>query len=196
MAHENERERELTLEIREKPHHRLLEALVQSRERLVQEEDSRGREQRAPDRDPPLFPAREGVGAPREQAPELQEVDDAGERRAVPGAAGCAVEQVLPNAAVREEARLLEHDPNAPSLRRNVDAGGRVEQHGALALDAPLLRPHQPGERVQQRGLARTGGAEQRRDSSTDLELDLEAGRPLARDPGPENAHADRLRIR
>src|SRR5204862_3992463 len=69
---------------------------------------------------------------------------------------------------VREERVILEEIAGGPLLARNV--GAAVEPGLVTDPDRPRARPHEPGDRPQDRGLPRAGGADER-----DRPLDLQA---------------------
>src|SRR5262249_46077573 len=80
-----------------------------------------------------------------------------------------------PHRHVRKQPAFLEDVADAPAVRRHVDALLRVEQHGAVELDAAAIGLDQPGGEVGDGGLAGPGGAEQRGDAFGGLELRCEA---------------------
>jgi hypothetical protein len=49
---------------------------------------------------------------------------------------------------MREQSALLKHIADAAAVRRHVDAGGGVEQHGLVETDAAPVRRDQPGDHV------------------------------------------------
>ena len=63
-------------------------------------------------------------------------------------------------------------------MRRHEHAGRDID-HGPVAdRDAPAVRPFEPGDAAQRRGLAAAGRAEQRHDlAGADLEVDAGDGR-------------------
>ena len=85
------------------------------------------------------------------------------------------VADVAPRAQVREQRVVLEHQPAAAALGREVDAARDVEPRLAIALDAAGLGMQQPGQRTQS---ARLAGARRARQCDAlagfDLELQLE----------------------
>src|SRR5262245_1809275 len=95
---------------------------------------------------------------------EAEDVDHVIERRRARGvrAEPPAVEQVLADGEVREEAGLLEHVAEPPPVRRHEDATGRVDQRLSGDLDPGALGAYEAGDHVHDRRLARSGGAEQR----------------------------------
>src|SRR5437667_213751 len=64
---------------------------------------------------------------------------------------------------------------SAASMRRLVQAARRVEQKRAIACDAAAVRRHEPRHHVDDRGLTRTGGPEQRGDAVRNFEFRREA---------------------
>src|SRR6266508_128403 len=71
---------------------------------------------------------------------------------------------------MREQPPLLEDIADAATVRGHVDAGNGVEQHGIIKPDAPPVRGDEPGDHVDERGLAGTRGAEQGGDAPRGLE--------------------------
>ena len=63
---------------------------------------------------------------------------------------------------MREEPAFLEHIADAAAMRRDKDAARRIGQSFAIDRDMPTGRPIEPGDCVDQRGLAGAGTAEQR----------------------------------
>ncbi len=57
---------------------------------------------------------------------------------------------------VRKQGIVLEQVPDRAHACRNVDSACRVEQHPAVHDNAPAVRPVQPGDCPQCRGLARS----------------------------------------
>jgi len=74
---------------------------------------------------------------------------------------------------VGEERVLLEDESDRPLFGRQVDAPRRVEPVDAVDRNAPAGAA-QPGERAQQRGLACSGGPDERDDLAADGQLDVE----------------------
>src|SRR5262249_44724257 len=70
----------------------------------------------------------------------------------------------------REQPPLLEHIADASAVRGHVDAGHRVEQHGIVEPDASAVGRDQPGDRVDERGLAGARGAKEGGDAAGGLE--------------------------
>jgi hypothetical protein len=151
---------------RDAPSHELAEdaeearrlALVQRRVRLVEDQQTRFLEQDPGQLDElPLTdrkPAHGNVGIDLETHA-LQHRYRAGRHR-VPGYdttthGGSAHEQVREDRAMREEAQLLVHDPDAPLARRS----GRPERQClAVERDGPGVWDHAPREHLHQRRLA------------------------------------------
>ena len=75
---------------------------------------------------------------------------------------------------MRKQPRVLEHVADAPPVRRHVDACGRVVQRFAVERDDAAVGPQQPGDHVDQRGLAGAGRAEQAGDAALAFERGFE----------------------
>ena len=75
---------------------------------------------------------------------------------------------------MREQAAFLEHIADAPPPGRHVDARCAVEQGLAVKHDAAAVGCEQPGDHVDQAGLAGAGGAEQSGGAARRLEGGLE----------------------
>ena len=160
---EQRREPELVQQLLELASHRHLRVRVEGRERLVEQQHARVAGKRAGERDPLALTARElGRYAPGK-------VRDAEPLEELVGAAAAAVGDVLAHGHVREERVLLEDEPD-PALAR---AGGRAlppsRTRPRRRARSGRRRPHEPGDRAQDRGLARAGRADER-DRPVDLE--------------------------
>jgi hypothetical protein len=64
------------------------------------------------------------------------------------------VVEVLLDAEMRKQPRVLEHISDAPAVRRDMDAPRRVVEGVAVDLDPAAVRLQEPGDHVDQRGLA------------------------------------------
>ena len=131
--------------------------LVERRERLVEQQDRRLRQQRPPDRHPLRLAAGQVGRTPPQQVGDAQQFHHRvqSERRLLAALRVAAVQQVAAHVAVREQSRVLEHIADAAPVRGHVDAGGGIEQHPAIDGDAPGHRSQQPGDGIEHRGLAR-----------------------------------------
>ena len=128
---------------------------------------SRGlREQRPADRDALLLAARQlGRAGASSRCADAEQLDDLVELAVAARSSArepAAVEQVLAHGQVREQPPFLEDVADAAPVLRHEDAALGVGQHVAVDDDAALLGPDQPGDDVDQRGLAGAGAAEQR----------------------------------
>ena len=63
---------------------------------------------------------------------------------------------------MRKERVLLEDEPHGAPLGRQVDLRGGVEPRPLAQRDAPAIGTPQPGDRPQDRGLARARGPDER----------------------------------
>src|SRR5450830_13930 len=80
-------------------------------------------------------------------------------RARVEPAAAQAEAHVLAHRQVREQRVILEQVSHVALLRRQIDAGGRIEQRTAIQADMPRVRRKQSGNRFQGHALAGAGGA-------------------------------------
>ncbi len=71
---------------------------------------------------------------------------------------------------MRKQPRVLKHVADAPPVRRHVNACGGVVQRFAVERDDAAVRPQQPCDHVDQRGLAGAGRAEQAGDAALAFE--------------------------
>ena len=105
---------------------------IQRRERLVEQQHIGIGRERARERDALLLTAGKLRGVPRAERADAQSIDDPsgvfGSRDHSVHFARDAVGDVPRDGHVREERVSLEHVPDAPLLRRQVDALGAVEQ--------------------------------------------------------------------
>ena len=133
---------------------------IERRERLVEQQHIGIGRERARERDALLLTARKLRGVPRAERADAQSIDDPF------GAFGCAVTPVhsardavgdVPrDGHVREERVSLKHVPDAPLLRRQVDALGAVEQRASCRDDAARVGCDEAGDALQGQCLSRT----------------------------------------
>ncbi len=97
---------------------------------------------------------------------------------------------------MRKQPALLEHIADAPAVRRHVDARRGIEQHRIVERDAAAIGRDQPGDQVDERGLAGAGGSEQRGHAARALELrgERELAEPLF-DVDGEHRHSPWKRV-
>src|SRR5581483_10711784 len=81
---------------------------------------------------------------------------------------------VLQGAEVAEETVLLEDDADVAAFRRQADAGRRVLDHGAVDGHPPPVDSQQAGQGPQERGLARSVGADHGGPVDVELEVEVE----------------------
>ena len=129
---------------------------VERRERLVEQEHRRVARERPRERDPLPLAAGE-VARPR-----LREVRDPEALEQLVDALPAAEGDVAAHVEVRKERVLLEDEPDRAALRRQVDAGVRVEPRLGAQRDPPPLRPQQPGDRAQHARLPRSRRPDER----------------------------------
>src|SRR5262245_18785644 len=89
-----------------------------------------------------------------------------------------AEQQVLPHRKVGEEASLLEHVADAPAVFRNEDSLFGIDEHRVVEHDPAAVGAHDARDDIDQRGLARSGTAEERGETSFRNEARLEQKRP------------------
>ncbi len=129
---------------------------VERREWLVEQEHRRVAGERPRQRDPLALAAGE-VSRPR-----LREVRDPETLEQLVDALPSAEGDVPAHVEVRKERVLLEDEPDRAALRRQVDAGVRIEPRLRAERDPPPLRPQQAGDRAQDAGLPRSRRADER----------------------------------
>ena len=95
---------------------------------------------------------------------DAQHVDD---RREIGGCAAVAthepvpIEEIAPHAEMREQAAFLEDVADASLVRRHEHASLGVDQHLSVDRDSAAVGPDQTADDIDDRGLSRTGAAEQ-----------------------------------
>src|SRR5690606_7871066 len=133
---------------------------VERAERLVEQQDAGLGREGARERHPLPLAARELRGEAVAELGEVHELEQLVDPRAdlVAGAlADLEPERdVAPHGQVLERGVVLEHEPDAPSLR------GEVRRLGAVDVHAALVRRFEAGDDAQEGGLAAAAGAQQR----------------------------------
>jgi hypothetical protein len=119
-----------------------------------------------PDRPPVRAPA----GCYAEQLDDVLDLAGPAGTRCEPA----PVKQVLPHGQVRKKAAFLEHVADVALVRRDEQAAFGIGQDIAIDDDPAVLGPAQPGDRVDERGLACAGTAEQRGQPARALEFRVE----------------------
>src|SRR5262245_5767688 len=105
-----------------------------------------------------------------------------------------AEQQILTHREVGEEASLLEHVADAPAVFRNEDSSLGIDQHSAVEHDPAAVGAHDARDDIDQRGLARSGAAEECGETSFGSEARLEQKR--AEPVGDVNREAHSFHIR
>ena len=149
-----------------------LARLVQRSKRLVHQKQSRAGQQCPPDRHALLLAAGKPGRPPIQQMAYAEQLDHRadiavalrGRREPAP------VTQIGRHAQMRKQPRILEHHADAAFVLGYENSVAGVDQHPPVDGDAAALRADQPGDRVDQRGLAGTGRPEQRRQSARAFE--------------------------
>src|SRR6266849_734138 len=90
------------------------------------------------------------------------------------------VTKVLAHVQMRKQAPFLEYVADAPARRRHVYPPFAVEHRLAIDHDPAPVRTQNAGDGIDDRGLSRTGAAEERRDALACLEGDPELERAEA----------------
>jgi DtxR family transcriptional regulator, Mn-dependent transcriptional regulator len=148
---------------------------VEVRERLVQEHESWLGGKRSRQRHTLLLPPGQLVRQTGGLPGQADEVEHLCHAAVTAGAVADAVPDVLRDREVREERVVLEHDADAPPLRR--DESSRSRHVGAVEDDAPTVRTLETGDEPQRRRLAATARPEQRKDLAlVDREFDAVDG--------------------
>ncbi len=80
----------------------------------------------------------------------------------------------------RKQRVVLKQIPDAAPLRRQVDAAPGIEQHRAVELDMPAVRPDDAGNAAQRQALAGAGRAEQAQHAAVCRERDVQRKVPVA----------------
>ncbi|KAG0761586.1 hypothetical protein G6F57_021387 [Rhizopus arrhizus] len=81
---------------------------------------------------------------------------------------------------MREQRIVLKQVRHAAGLRRQADARLRIEQHPAVDVDAPGIRPQQACHGAQRQALARAGRPEQGDALGRRRECDIQFEMPVA----------------
>jgi hypothetical protein len=144
-----------------------LAGLVQAGQRFVQQQQPGAGQQRPGDGDPLALAARKRARAALQQVGDSHHPDRLlGRDPALAGGdAPPAVFQVAAHGEVRKEIGMLKHIADGTPMRGNEEAPRAVLPEFAINFAGALAGPLQPGKATQQRGLARTRRAEQRRDA-------------------------------
>src|ERR1700690_3541134 len=88
-----------------------------------------------------------------------------------------AVIEIVLHAQMRKQPAFLEYIADASLPCRHVNARGGVEQDVVIEHDASAVGPEQPGNHVDDAGLAGAGGAEQNRRAALARKLSIERER-------------------
>src|ERR1700730_1898511 len=94
---------------------------------------------------------------------DVEQFGDALELRGIVGEPVHAppIVEILPDIEMRKQPRVLEHIADAAAMRREMQARWGVVEGLAVDRDDATIGLQQSRDHVDQRGLARTGGAEQ-----------------------------------
>jgi hypothetical protein len=99
---------------------------------------------------------------------------------------------VVPNVEMREECVLLEEVADATSLRRDVGALRRVQEHLVVECDVALVRTQEPRDDAKHRRLPRTGRPDERDGLAA---LDRQVGRRAVAAKGVSEPNPERHRL-
>jgi PadR family transcriptional regulator, regulatory protein AphA len=148
-------------------------AMVEGRERLVQQEKLRLPNERSGQGHPlPLAPG-QALGVAMLEFLQLDHL----EKQVNPGvfAAACGEFEVSPDRHGGEQGIALEDEPHAPLLRGDRDSLLAIHPGLTFYFDPPVVRFFQAGQDAQQCGLAGTGDAVQDKElASRDPKIDLQ----------------------
>ena len=165
---------------------------VERGQRFVQQQQIRRGQQRPAKRDASLLAAGKRRGLARAQRLQPQQGDDmvdlrlaGAQRRAAPAEA-----QIVFDAHMRKQPRVLKHIADAAGMRRHEDIGLRIENDTVTKGDAALARLQQAGNGAHDRALSGAGRTEQRRNAAgRNLERGFEREVAKAMAQGNANAH-------
>jgi hypothetical protein len=136
---------------------------IERGQRLVEQQEARLRQQRAPDRDPLLLAPRQVGRTALEKRGDLQEVEHLGLLRRIARASmhPAAEGEVLADRKVRKQPPVLKDVTDPAAMDRDRDAAFAVEQHVAVEHDPTAVGGDQAGDHIDDRCLAGARGAEQ-----------------------------------
>ena len=136
---------------------------VEPGERLIEQQQARRGEQGAAQGHAPRLTARQVGDRALQQRLQAEQPDHLVGMEAAHRAWDAAVAevQILLHGEVREQAVLLEQQADPALMGRGPPATLDIHQRGFVQLDKALVRAGQPGDGVQQGGLAAAGGAVQ-----------------------------------
>ena len=147
---------------------------VERSERLVEQKESRphqaahGRRRRAGARRRTIFPAGDRAGGRYREAWRCARIRPSSSRDAAHAA---AVIEILPHREMRKQPAFLEHITDAAAMRRHVDAGAGIEQHGLVERNRAAIGRHQTGDHIDDRSLAGARRTEQSGRATRGFEL-------------------------
>ena len=121
--------------------------------------------------------------------------DDGVERdaRLMPRREPAPEQQIPPDAEVRKQLRILEHEADAPPVFGHEDAGFGVDEDPIVEHDAAAIGTQEAGDQIDRHRFAGPGAAEQSRDADVVLEGDFEIEGPeLERDIDADHAKVAR----
>ena len=140
---------------------------VDRSQRLIEQQQPRLGQQRAPERDPLPLAARQLPAAPAQQWAQVQQFEHALHRYLRWRGTGApqAVAQVSRDVEVWKQPQLLEYAGEPPQVRGHIDRARRIVEGETVDLDQARIRAQQASEQVQERRLAGAGAAKQGRDA-------------------------------
>ena len=123
-----------------------------------------------------LFPTRQPARPPVEQGLDPEQVDHFVEAagRCRGGREPASEQQILSDRQVGKQTALLENITDPAPMGRETNPKLRVGQHRPVDDDPPLVRRDQARDRIDDRGLAGSRATEQRRQTATGAEMDIE----------------------
>src|SRR5262249_28269665 len=132
-----------------------LARFIEGSKRLVHEKQTRLGQKGSADGDPLFFSTGKPARPPLEQRANSQQINDIVELcTGSTGRKPASIEQVLTHSQMWEQPSLLENVADPPMVRSHEDLTPCVDQHHTVNDDKALVRPDQPGNRINDRSLA------------------------------------------
>ena len=172
---------------------RITQVCVQGRKRLVQHQQTRFADQNAGQGGALLLPAGELGRFVVLESVQLHQPDDLRKPLflLIPVLFPVqAAEDVLPHGHVREERIVLKQVADLPFLGRQVDVLFGVEQHRAVQLNMPPVRPFDAGNAFEGKALAAARGTQQTGDAVFGFKLGVQGKGPQPSRDVHDQAHA------
>ena len=149
---------------------------IQSGKRFIHQQHIRARQQRPPDGDPLLFPARQAVRAARQQGGKAQKCDHIIARDVIGRRAAARkprpVIEVLSNTHMRKKPRVLKDIAQAALMHGHKAAG--VLQNAPVQADITLIRAEQTCHCIDHAGFSGTRAAKKGGDARGSGKADIQ----------------------